>query len=396
MPDTDLEYGFRYDPMEWVENNDSFKAAVARHEVLGCPSRGDAELIRKHLDDAFPESMARVRRGELPGACWFISSAGVRETKTLADTLLAVLRERGKEAGVYELQLMVLAGVVADPLVVRGAQRLAAQVLQENPWHGCQRGPFEKLQALLGIMDVDEVARAADYLMSAIEEKINAAGFTGKGKTPYGQVALLAYTDHPAALRILRKTIPFILAAQAPGGGWHTQTLAVLRSLQKAGLSGELRLGVAGDHLAVLARSFDPRCRADAPEWKGRNLDVYVAEPGERTVRQFVFFASSPKGDGRLEAWELGKKRETPEFLWRIVPRKPFGYEVHALIPLSECLLDPDADEFLVDMAVVAPARPGEKPKFTLLFTGPSARCAFRNNRYYALAVAERGTGAER
>jgi len=151
----------------------------------------------------------------------------------------------------------------------------------------------------------------------------------------------------------------------------------------------ELRMGLAGDHLAVLVRSFDPRCRADAAEWKGCNVDVYVAKPGERTVRQFVFFATSPKGKGRLEAWQLGKKRETPEFPWRIVPMKPFGYEVHALIPLSICLLDPEVGEFLVDMAVVAPTEPGEKPKFSLLFTGPYARCAFRNNRYYALAVVQ-------
>ena len=153
----------------------------------------------------------------------------------------------------------------------------------------------------------------------------------------------------------------------------------------------ELRMGLAGDHLAVLLRSFDPRCRADAAEWKGCNVDVYLAKPGKRTVRQFVFFATSPKGESRLEAWEHGKKRETPEFPWRIVPRKPFGYEVHARIPLSECLLDPGVGQFLTDMAVVAPTEPGEKPKFSLLFTGPSSRCAFRNNRYYALAVVQEG-----
>ena len=154
---------------------------------------------------------------------------------------------------------------------------------------------------------------------------------------------------------------------------------------------GDLRIAVAGDHLAVLARSFDPRCRPDAPEWKGCNLDVYVAKPGKRTVRQFVFFATSPKGEGRLEPYELGKKRTAADFPWRVVPVKPCGYEVHALIPLSECLLEPGAGEFLVDMAVVAPPEPGEKPQFTLLYTGAPNRCAYRNNRYYALAVVEEG-----
>ena len=154
---------------------------------------------------------------------------------------------------------------------------------------------------------------------------------------------------------------------------------------------GELRLGVAGEFLACHLRSHDPRCRADAPEWEGCNVDVYVATPGSRTVRQFVFFATSPKGEGRVEPYELGKKRETADFPWRVVPIKPFGYEVHALIPRSECLIGPDADEFLVDMAVVAPPKPGEKPQFTLLFTGEVTRWAYRNNRYYALAAVEEG-----
>ena len=164
------------------------------------------------------------------------------------------------------------------------------------------------------------------------------------------------------------------------------------RTVRQAGKAvGDLRIAVAGDHLAVLARSFDPRCRADAPEWKGCNLDVYVAKPGKPTIRQFVFFATSPKGEGRLEPWEVGKKRTATDFPWRVVPVKPFGYEVHALIPLSECLLDPDVGEFLIDMAVVTPPEPGEKPQFTLLHTGDSSRCAFRNNRYYALAVVKEG-----
>ena len=150
---------------------------------------------------------------------------------------------------------------------------------------------------------------------------------------------------------------------------------------------GDLRVAVAGDYLGVFARSLDSRCRPDAPEWTGCNLDVYVAKPGERTVRQFVFFATSPKGDRRLEAWEFGKKRTAADFAWRVVPIQPSGYEVHALIPLSECLLEPEMEEFLVDMAVVAAPEPGEKAQFALLFTGASDRCAFRNNRYYALAV---------
>ena len=245
MSDIELKYGFRYDPMEWVENSGSFEAAVLRLEVLDCPGPGDSERIRNHLDDAWAESMDSVKRGELPGGCWWDSRMGTPEAKKLADALLSVLRERGREVELYELQLMGLAGKTDDPLVQRGAQHLAARLMAESPWIGCQHGPFEKLQALAGFMDVEGIAQAVDHLMSAIDGNINAVGFTAKGKIPYGQVSVARYTDHPAALRMLRKTIPFILTAQAPDGGWHSawgdHTLGVVQSLKKAGLFDELR-----------------------------------------------------------------------------------------------------------------------------------------------------------
>ena len=86
-----------------------------------------------------------------------------------------------------------------------------------------------------------------------------------------------------------------------------------------------------------------------------------------------------------MEPYERGKKRVAAGFPWRVVPVEPSGYEIQALIPLSEGLLEPGTKTFLVDMAVVAPPKLGDKAAFTLLFTGKPKRCAFRNNRYYAL-----------
>ena len=149
---------------------------------------------------------------------------------------------------------------------------------------------------------------------------------------------------------------------------------------------GELRLAVAGQFMAVSARVFDPRCTADVPEWKACNMDLYVAQPGVPTVRQVVFFPTSPTGGKKVTVYELGKEVPAPEFASRVVAAQPFGYEIQALVPLSHLLLKPDVKRFLVDSAIVAPLAPGGAPQFTLLYTGDPNRCAYRNNRYYGLA----------
>jgi hypothetical protein len=86
---------------------------------------------------------------------------------------------------------------------------------------------------------------------------------------------------------------------------------------------------------------------------------------------------------------------QTAEFPWRIVPVEPAGYEVHALIPLSELLLEPDVEQFLLECAVVAAVGSAKNGTFTLLYTVDPGPGAFQNNRQYALAVVEGEAGEE-
>jgi len=201
-------------------------------------------------------------------------------------------------------------------------------------------------------------------------------------------------TTHPLLPQITIPRLGELSGLDAVRDALKDRTAEIVRAGDRT--VGELRLGVAAGCLAVHLRSHDPRCRADTKKWsrpadekkwKGCNVDLYVSKPGGRTVRQFVFFAAGVKDRGRVEVYQLGRKQATPKFQWRIVPFNPFGYEVHALIPLSELLLEPKAQRFLFDMAVVVPPRQGEKAQFTLLYTGDPNRCAFKNNRYYAQGV---------
>ncbi len=144
----------------------------------------------------------------------------------------------------------------------------------------------------------------------------------------------------------------------------------------------ELRLAVAGDRLAVSALVRDDRCRPDIPQWTHAIFDVYLSRPGSTQIRQFSFQPSSPKGDQIIIFNENGRKCGDAQFPARVVAAQPAGYEVHALIPLQDGLLTADTDRFLLDAAVVA-----GRGTFNLLYTGEPGRCAYRNNRYFALAL---------
>jgi len=148
----------------------------------------------------------------------------------------------------------------------------------------------------------------------------------------------------------------------------------------------ELRLAVAGAHLALYARVSDPGCQPDAATWEGAAFDLYVSRPGTRLIRQFVFRPESPSAPGQLTVHENGDQRPDTTMPWRIVPMAPFGYEVQALISLAEAALEPDVQEFLLECGVTVRARDEEPGRFVLLYTHQRGTGAFSSNRGYALA----------
>jgi len=62
MSDTELKYGFRYDPIPWIENDDSVWAALARLNFLEQPREGDDKII----DTFIEERLANVPPEEAP------------------------------------------------------------------------------------------------------------------------------------------------------------------------------------------------------------------------------------------------------------------------------------------------------------------------------------------
>lgn len=159
----------------------------------------------------------------------------------------------------------------------------------------------------------------------------------------------------------------------------------------------DLRLAVAGDALALHAVVRDGQCVGPREAWPGGGLEVCIANPGNigrvshntdgPIVRQ-LFFAAAKPADGRdmaLKQFTMDDQNVTVQwdspdtFPYSITPLEPFGYEVTALIPLAQLVLEPGSRAFLFEAAVVAAAAPGNRPVYSRLFAVRADNGAFRD-----------------
>lgn len=62
MSDTELKYGFRYDPISWIDNDGSVRGALARLNFLNEPRDGDEAIV----DVFIREHLANIESGDAP------------------------------------------------------------------------------------------------------------------------------------------------------------------------------------------------------------------------------------------------------------------------------------------------------------------------------------------
>lgn len=299
-----IRYGFRYDPMEWVEKSDSLDAALIRSEVFGRMKPADENQIDNYLEKTLKE-MKEIARNPEGGfhvgfvKCFQIAIKRKRpEVTEVVETIIQSGYAKDIDFDVYRLQFLGLAGRFNDPLIRRSVKRLAAEVIDTNHWLCCVWGTFLKLGALLLLGNIPDAVKARDLLISDIIKNINPAGFLGKGKNPYGQVMLAFVTDIPEALKILMKTIPFILVAQNADGGWGGDSYAVVYSLIKAGIFKELRQATPKpDDWRIVREIPAPEGAFRQLAWDGKQL--WVQQKGNGVM------AFSPEDGSVLKTFDL-------------------------------------------------------------------------------------------
>jgi CubicO group peptidase (beta-lactamase class C family) len=249
------KWGFRYDPVKWVESDRTLQGAMVRALVLKQPRAKDTRLLQETINAILAEQR---EDGSFAPPADKPKRTAVQETAGRAHELLKygcpvdhpklkkavdfVCRAKLKKDGklIYgELRLGCLTGWRQGDEPVKSLKAFAAKMKAEPERGACPWtiGEAPTLWDCRKLADVEE-ALASELRWNA--ERMNAAGFNSY-KDPWAYLEQAGQLDHPLARQIVLKQIPMILRAQRPNGGWGGRTFAVLRALVRYDLLEPLR-----------------------------------------------------------------------------------------------------------------------------------------------------------
>lgn len=114
--------------------------------------------------------------------------------------------------------------------------------------------------------------------------------------------------------------------------------------------AAELRFGLAGDRLALLAHVNDTRMEQMLPPWDGSCIEVFGSRAGLERVGQVILQPET--GEQPAAGWQqLGGFHPEPRISLQS-RRVDGGYVLSALIPADLIQIDPAADEFLIEFNI--------------------------------------------
>jgi len=234
-----IRYGFRYDPMEFIENDRTWRGAYLRTMVLGQPADGDRELLDARGNENPVHAATLGCSADHPKLKEFLDNVRGREPEELDP---------------YDLQVLCLIGG-NDPAVAEKRTALLDRVigragLGDKLRRGCPWTPGVHLKALwYGRPFDDRAADAMEPHLAWVADGMNEAGCVSY-KCPWGCLELAGSIDHPVSRQIVLKQIPMLLRAQQPDGsfdgrwallGGLDRTTAAYQALTRCGLLDQLR-----------------------------------------------------------------------------------------------------------------------------------------------------------
>jgi hypothetical protein len=297
MADLDIEYGFRHDPMDWVNECTSLEAALVRKDVLSQPKPGDEAILQKRIDEILAQQGEDGALSGHPLHAVTQTGKSIREAielgaapddpriKRAAEYVLRHngVDEEGEALSLGMAQALRLVGL-ADESAVRDAARREIARADEwiHPWCGCPWTPVRPLKELWaareadgGVLDV--IARG----LHGIAPKLNEAGCLDFND-PWGYLDLAGTVDHPLGREIAVKQIPMVLRSQQKDGGWGEESLTVFRVLVKYDLLTPLReLDPLPPDWEVVRSIPAPAGELFSLAWDGERLWVYDTEANE-------------------------------------------------------------------------------------------------------------------
>ena len=332
-----LGFGFRHDPMLFVEKDRTLQGAMVRTLVFEKPKRGDKQILEKQIDGILAKQRAdgllsddprhRVqftagRLAELTRLGCPAGRAGVRRA------VAALERQpsddpKEKTLGIYGVRAFCVLGLTDSPLVRPGLEHCLGREKEWNrPDAECPWTPIEHLITLWHGRGLANVTPVVERAMRWIRDDLNGAGCLGY-KDPWGVVRLASVIDHPLAREILLKQLPMILRGQRADGGWGDRSLFVFRALKRHGLLDKLRAKPPLPPDWQIVRSVPvPVKDCSTVAWDGERLWTYARKTNEaiaispadgRVVRRFKLPAKGLHGlgcwNGSLVATQYKPKR---------------------------------------------------------------------------------------
>lgn len=257
MKNEGLEYGFRYDPMKWIEESGSVQAAQVRALLLERPKEGDKETLQAEIDRILSDRQADGSLGDdTTGKLIRLSRLGCSPDRPEVQSAVKHIfgddeRTRDGLIGTYGLYIADWVDYHDTDLIARSTRKLASHVMTMDFWRLCPWGGQVHTRGMWSGRKHADVTpaleRGLNIMLSDIDERKGWPRFLD----PFGFLDASGNIDHPLTGQIVIKQIPLILRTQQADGTWGGMkhlgygpdhaTYVVLRALIKWDLLDELR-----------------------------------------------------------------------------------------------------------------------------------------------------------
>ncbi|MHC4561394.1 MAG: M56 family metallopeptidase [Planctomycetota bacterium] len=237
-----IEYGFRVDPMTWVENAEGLDAALVRREVFDRATEADDALIAAEIERLLAEAAADKNRedlGPLVNALRLGCDPNRPEVKTAAGKYI---RKDLDNSGVLRggsLALAVMTGWSEGDEPLKSMRAFADAPVPPpgrwDPWTHC--GALDTLHSGRELIDVRE---SVGRWMKVIDDGMDELACWHKMDV-WDLLSSISRIDDPRASGIIKRYIPVLLRTQGPDGGWGGKSPQVFRALARHGLLDDLR-----------------------------------------------------------------------------------------------------------------------------------------------------------
>jgi hypothetical protein len=224
-----FSYGFRYDPMKFVEESDSLQAVLVRRHVFHNPKPGDDEIIQKRIEEILAGQREDGTLGE-PGheraeLLMELADLGADPNRPeIKKAIEASLQNNDSKPGpwIRDIRALCMFGVTEPPQIKAA---LEAIMEREEEWNGpykiCPWGQAFYIRALWEARDVVDTKPLIARTLTWMSNGLNDAGCITY-KDPWGLIWAAGIIDMPEAKHLVELEIPTILRGQQPDGGWGT------------------------------------------------------------------------------------------------------------------------------------------------------------------------------